>query len=170
MEAVIFTGLQGSGKSSFYKERFFDTHLRINLDMLKTRHREKLLLQASLAMKQPFVVDNTNLTAQDRTRYILPARAAGFRVLGYYFDASLKACLRRNELRPGKARIPPKGVISAYRRLELPEFPEGFDRLFLVQLDEARGYFRVEEWDGNAAGLTFPLTQKVIPPAHQPEA
>jgi predicted kinase len=46
MEAVIFVGIQGTGKSTFYKERFFDTHVRINLDMLKTRHREKLLVQA----------------------------------------------------------------------------------------------------------------------------
>jgi predicted kinase len=35
MEAVIFVGIQGSGKSTFYNERFVDTHIRINLDMLK---------------------------------------------------------------------------------------------------------------------------------------
>lgn len=33
MEAVIFIGLQASGKSSFYKERFFSTHVWINLDL-----------------------------------------------------------------------------------------------------------------------------------------
>jgi transcriptional regulator with XRE-family HTH domain len=37
VEAIIFVGIQASGKSTFYRERFFDTHLRINLDMLKTR-------------------------------------------------------------------------------------------------------------------------------------
>ena len=36
MEAIIFVGLPGSGKSSFYKERFFDSHVRISLDLLKT--------------------------------------------------------------------------------------------------------------------------------------
>ena len=60
MEALIFVGLQASGKSTFYKERFFTTHLRINLDMLRTRHRERLLIGACLEAKQPFVVDNTN--------------------------------------------------------------------------------------------------------------
>jgi len=40
VEAVIFMGLQGAGKSTFYRERFFATHLRISLDMLKTRHRD----------------------------------------------------------------------------------------------------------------------------------
>jgi predicted kinase len=149
MEALIFTGLQASGKSSFYKKQFFDTHLRINLDMLKTRHREQLLLQTCLAMKQPFVVDNTNPTARERARYILPANAAGFRVVSYYFGESLNDCLRRNELRPGKARIPAKGILGTYRRLVLPQLSEGFDALFLVQLDETNGHFKVEEWDGN---------------------
>ena len=37
MEAVIFTGIQASGKSTFFKERFFDTHVRINLDMLDSK-------------------------------------------------------------------------------------------------------------------------------------
>ena len=39
MQAVIFIGIQGSGKTTFYRDRFFNTHFRINLDMLKTRHR-----------------------------------------------------------------------------------------------------------------------------------
>src|SRR4051812_8782542 len=37
MEAVILIGIQGSGKSTFYRERFFDTHVRVSLDLLKTR-------------------------------------------------------------------------------------------------------------------------------------
>jgi predicted kinase len=57
MEAVIFIGIQGSGKSSFYRQHFFNTHIRINLDMLKTRHREKIFVRACLEAKQRFVVD-----------------------------------------------------------------------------------------------------------------
>lgn len=157
-----------SGKSAFYKERFFDTHLRLNLDMLKTRQREQLLLQTCLTTKQPFVVDNTNPTASERARYMLPVKATGFRVVGYYFDESLKACLRRNELRPGKARIPAKGILGTYRRLELPQLSEGFDALFLVHLDEASGQFKVEEWDGNSTLLNFPSQKRLFhPPTHR---
>ena len=83
MEAVILIGIQASGKSSFYKERFFDTHVRINLDMLKTKHRQRVLLDACLAGKQPFVVDNTNVTEDVRSPLIGWAKAAGFRVVGY---------------------------------------------------------------------------------------
>jgi predicted kinase len=32
---ILFIGLQTSGKSSFYKERFFQSHVRIDLNMLK---------------------------------------------------------------------------------------------------------------------------------------
>jgi hypothetical protein len=44
MEMVLFIGIQAAGKSSFYLERFFRTHVRVNLDMLKTHYREDLLV------------------------------------------------------------------------------------------------------------------------------
>ena len=144
MEAVIFVGIQGSGKSSFYKERFFRTHVRINLDMLRTRHRERLLLRACLEGKQPFVVDNTNPRAADRARYVAPARAAGFRVVGYYLQAALSDAIRRNAERPEAERVPVKGLVGTYNALELPTLAEGFDALYYVTLDE-RG-FAVQEW------------------------
>jgi hypothetical protein len=39
MEAIIFIGVQATGKSSYFRDRFFGTHVRISLDLLKTRHR-----------------------------------------------------------------------------------------------------------------------------------
>ena len=61
--------MPASGKSSFYRERFFDTRVRFNLDMLKTRHCERLLVEARIESRQPFVVDNTNATRMERARY-----------------------------------------------------------------------------------------------------
>ncbi|HUS46995.1 MAG TPA: AAA family ATPase [Phycisphaerae bacterium] len=145
MEAVILMGIQGCGKSTFFRERLFDTHIRINLDMLKTRHREKLLVEACLAAKQPFAVDNTNPTRQDRARYIPAAKAAGFRVVGYYFQSNLTDCRKRNEQRPNGKVIPFGGLINAYNKLELPGFDEGFDALYHVRV-APRGEFILEEW------------------------
>jgi predicted kinase len=145
VEAVIFVGIQASGKSSFYRERFFDTHLRINLDMLKTRHREWILLRACIEAKQPFVVDNTNPSIEERARYIELARTGGFRLVGYYFRSPPKEALTRNARRTGKARIPEKGILGAHKRLRVPRMEEGFDELYYVRIDET-GCFVVEEW------------------------
>jgi predicted kinase len=89
MEAVILIGIQAVGKSTFYYQRFFDTHMRINLDMLRTRRREQILVEACLTAKQSFVVDNTNVTRAERARYIPLARAAQFHIVGYYFQSTL---------------------------------------------------------------------------------
>jgi predicted kinase len=132
MEAVIFVGVQGSGKSTFYRERFFDTHVRINLDMLHTRHREQLLLAACLAAKQPFVIDNTNPLPADRARYIGPARAAGFRVVAYFFDTTLRDAIQRNNQRTGKQKIPVPAIAGAFRKLQVPTPEEGFDDVYRV--------------------------------------
>ena len=97
MELILFCGLQASGKSTFYKQRLVDSHLRLSMDMLRTRHREQILLTACLAAKQPVVVDNANPLIEERARYIAAAKAAGFRVVGLYFESRVEDCKRRNE-------------------------------------------------------------------------
>lgn len=145
MEAVIFMGIQATGKSSFYKERFFRTHVRINLDMLKTRHRERVLLEACLEARQPFVVDNTNVTVAERAKYIEQAKLAGFRVVGFYFKSDVRAAIERNSHRIGAEYIPVIGILATSGRLQLPRRGEGFDALYYVSMSEA-GVFVVEEW------------------------
>jgi predicted kinase len=145
MEAVIFVGLQGAGKSTFYRERFFATHVRINLDMLKTRHRKRRLLQTCIETCQPFVVDNTNPTRAERQVYIEAAKQAGFRIIGYYFQSRVEDCKRRNDQRPADERIPVLGILGAAGRLQLPGRNEGFDELYYVRTDPD-SQFVVEEW------------------------
>ncbi|HEX8694557.1 MAG TPA: AAA family ATPase [Longimicrobium sp.] len=144
MEAVIFVGIQASGKSTFYRERFFDTHVRVSRDLLKTKSREQVLLEACLRTKQPFVVDNTNVTAAERARYIQAARAAGFRVVGYFFRATTREAIARNRLRAGRAVIPVPGILGTYKKLEEPRREEGFDELYAVTLTPANAWI-VEE-------------------------
>jgi len=145
MQAIIFTGLQGSGKSTFFKERFSDSHVRINLDMLRTRNREQILLSACIEAKQPFVVDNTNPTAEDRVRYISVARDAGFRVVGYYFASKIEECKTRNSQREEDKTVPTKGLLATYAKLEIPKLTEGFDKLYYVSIDRDDN-FEVSEW------------------------
>ncbi len=142
MEAVVFIGLQGSGKSSFYKERFFSTHVRISLDLLRTRNRERQFLTVCLETRQPFVIDNTNPGRQDRAKYIEAAREAQYAVIGYYFRSKVDECLARNQERT--EIVPMAGILSTARKLELPRLDEGFDNLRYVRLTESG--FVVEEW------------------------
>jgi predicted kinase len=140
VELVLFIGMQGSGKSSLYKERFYATHLRLSRDMLKTRHRERRLLGVCLETQQRVVVDNTNPRRADRADYIRMAKAANFRVIGYYFKTTVQAALARNEQRSGLAKIPRVGLFTTYKRLEPPAVEEGFDELYCVILTGENGF------------------------------
>lgn len=140
MEAIIFTGLQAAGKTSFYRDRFLRTHVRLSLDLLRTRHRETILLHACLAAQQPFVVDNTNPTPAARMRYVRLAHAAGFRAVVYYFHTTLEDALRRNAARAGKERIPDVALQGLYRKLQPPTAEEGFDAAYRVTLVPPAGY------------------------------
>ena len=143
MESIIFIGLQASGKSSFYFEQFCDTHIRINLDMLKTRHREKILYQACLEAKQPVVIDNTNPTIESRKSYISLAKEHRFSIIGYYFLPDLEKSLQRNQTRTRV--VPDIGIFATYKNLQEPTYIEGFDQLFNVSLEE--GLFIIKERD-----------------------
>jgi predicted kinase len=145
MELILFIGLQATGKSSFYRERFFRTHVRINLDMLGTRHRAKLLLEACIAGQTKGVADNTNLTRDERAQFILPVKTAGFRVVGYFFESRVAEALRRNAARPEVERVPDVAIPGSSNRLQLPSMDEGFDELFFVRLME-NNQFNVEGW------------------------
>lgn len=143
MDAVILTGRQGAGKSSFFRERFFSTHVRISLDLLRTRHREQRFLATCLETEQRFVIDNTNPTREDRARYINIARQSAFRVEGYYFQSKVEGCLRRNKSRGNS--VPDVAILSTAKKLEIPSLDEGFDDLFYVRLTD--NGFVLEDWN-----------------------
>jgi predicted kinase len=136
MEAVLFCGIQAAGKTTFYVERFLRTHLRISMDMLHTRNKEKQLLHLCLSLQQRFVVDNTNPTKKERQKYIEAARLHKFRIIGYYFHTDIASAIARNATRSGKELVPLPGIRGTYKKLEPPDYEEGFDMLYLVELTE----------------------------------
>jgi predicted kinase len=143
MEAVVLCGVQGSGKTTLYVERFLETHVRVSLDVVRTRAREEALVRLCLDRGQRFVVDNTNATPTERARYVEPARAAGFRVVGYLVEIDLADALARNERRSGRERVPVAGVVGTSRRLQRPTLEEGFDELWHATSAEGGGW-RIE--------------------------
>jgi predicted kinase len=143
MEAIIFCGLQASGKTTFYLQHFFKTHVRISLDQLHTRRKEKIFIQTCLNTQQRFVIDNTNPARTDRNRYITWAREHKFSVTGYFFNADIIASLKRNANRIGKEKIPVAGLRGTFKKLEPLAIDEGFDKLFYV--DIADNSFNIQE-------------------------
>jgi len=123
MEVVVLCGLQGSGKTTLYRDRFLDTHVHVSLDVVRTRGREEELVRTCLEGGQAFVVDNTNPTPTDRRRYVEPARAAGFKVIGYLVEVDAARAFAR-------ADIPPGRVAATARALQIPTPEEGFDELW----------------------------------------
>ncbi len=142
MNAVVLIGIQGSGKSSFYKERYFATHVHISLDQIKTRHRERRLIEACIETQQPFVVDNTNPTTADRCRYIDAARAAGYVIEAFYFRSKVDECLVRNAER--ERVVPEVAILATASKLQRPSVHEGFDEVHYVRLTKTG--FEVSRW------------------------
>lgn len=140
MQGIIFCGIQGSGKSTLYKQHFFNTHIRISMDLLRTRNREKQMLDLCLRTSARFVVDNTNPTAAERQRYIAPALAARYELVCYYFITKIEEALQRNASRIGKELIPEKGIRATLNKLQPPTLAEGYHRLYHVYATPQHGF------------------------------
>ena len=152
-ECVILIGLPAAGKSSFYRERFAETHDHISKDLLRAnrwpeRRQEQLLLE-SLSRGRSVVIDNTNPAAAVRAPLINAARTHGARVIGYYFPLDAGTALKRNRARAAGDRVPDVAVFAIRKRLEPPSPEEGFDRLFEVKLIEDERRFEVVPWIGH---------------------
>lgn len=132
---VILMGIQASGKSTFYKKFLNKDYVRVNLDTLRSRQKEQELIDECFREGKSFAIDNTNPTKLDRARYIIPAKSADYRVIGYFLQSKIKECVKRNELREGKERVPEKAIAATSNKLEHPSYSEGFDELYFVEND-----------------------------------
>lgn len=141
MDAIVLCGIQASGKSTYVRHHWFDTHVRINRDMLGTRNREDIVLHACLAAQARLVVDNTNPKRAQRERYLRLARAAGYeQVVVYFFDVSVDEALERNQGRPEGARVPDLAIRGTANKLERPSLEEGWDEAFVVHVGSDGGF------------------------------
>lgn len=137
MELVIFVGLQGSGKSTFYRQRYAETHALVSKDLLRSGGnrdaRQRRRIEEAFAAGKSVVVDNTNVRREDREGLVTLARAHGATVVCLYFPPDVRASLERNRRREGRARVPDVAIHATAKRLEPPTLAEGFDRLAVVR-------------------------------------
>jgi predicted kinase len=150
MELIIFMGLQASGKSTFYRLHFAATHTYVSKDLLHKHkgRRQMQLVEEALQAGQSVVVDNTNPTLLDREQLIRLGHEYGAKVIGYYFETSMRESLERNKTRLGKARVPDVAIYVTAKKLVPPSYTEGFDTLYDVRIAE-NSTFEVRAWEKN---------------------
>ena len=140
-------GLPASGKTSFYREYIAATHDHVSKDLIRNNRRpdrrQQQLVTQALSAGRSVAVDNTNPSATVRAPLIALARAHGAAVVGYFFPTDASHALRRNRMRQGPERVPDVAIFTTRKRLEPPAYAEGFDRLYLVTLDETARAFVV---------------------------
>ena len=94
-QAIIFIGIQASGKSTFYTRLLNDgTYTHVSLDILHTHNKEEQLLWECLVEGKSFVVDNTNPEISVRAKYIQKAKEYGYHIIGIFFQSIVKECIR----------------------------------------------------------------------------
>lgn len=134
-EAVIFTGLQGSGKTTYFEKHFATTHAHVSRDVSGTADLESALVRECIRSSRSFVVDNTNATRVIRAVYIREAKAAGFHVRSYFFDTPVRTAIGRNNYRKDKKPIPVPAILRTAKLLEPPTLDEGFDEIQTVTIE-----------------------------------
>ena len=140
---AIMIGIQASGKSTFCK-RYLGNYIRVSLDALHTRNKEKIAIEDAIAVGADIVIDNTNPMIIDREKYISRGKPAGYRIVGYFMQSKLQDCIERNETRTGKEKIPRKAIACTSNKLELPSYKESFDELYFVSI--SGGEIKISEW------------------------
>jgi predicted kinase len=138
-ELVIFVGLPGSGKSTYYAAHFAATHMQVSKDLMPNarsrENRQQKLIEDALAGGRNVVVDNTNPSRAIRAPVIAAGKRYGARVIAYYFDCTVKQSLVRNRQREGKGRVPDVAIFVAAKKLQVPALDEGFDEVHVVRCE-----------------------------------
>ena len=138
-ELILFIGLQGSGKSTYYRSNFAATHVHVSKDLMKNvRKREERQMQLvgeALAAGKSVVVDNTNPTPDLRAPLIALGKRHNARVAAYFFDVPVKVAVVRNRQREGKARVPDVAIFMTAKKLKPPSFEEGYDEVHVIGLN-----------------------------------
>lgn len=140
----MLVGLQGSGKSTFYRQRLAATHALVSRDLFRNSRRparrQRELLEEALRAGRSVVVDNTNATVADRAAIVEVARAHGASAVAYYFGRDVRASIARNARREGKERVPVVGILATAKRLVAPSLAEGFERVLVVRPLAGEGF------------------------------
>ena len=137
MECIILIGVPASGKSTCYHNLFNDTHLRISLDILGRRSRERAIFEAAVMTKTKIVIDNTNVTVKDRAKYIPLLKENNYKIRAIVFNPDLERAFKNNKKRTRK--VPEEAIEGYAKRFVMPSHNEGFDNITISGWEDYGG-------------------------------
>ena len=83
-ELIVFVGMPGSGKSTYYHKNLKD-HIHIEQDKIGTRKKLLKDLDNSLVTGRSIVIDSTNPTQENRVEYYEKAKQYNYKIKVVYF-------------------------------------------------------------------------------------
>lgn len=99
-EVVLFVGVSGSGKSTFYEKIFKSAgYAWVNQDTLKTRDKCLSAVTDEISKGGKVVVDNTNTSVEVRKSYIAIAQTHKIPIRCVQFHVDLEVCQQNNLFR-----------------------------------------------------------------------
>ena len=139
-QLVIFVGLPGSGKSTYYFAHFAKTHAHVSKDLMPNARRrddrQSTAIEKALAAGESVVVDNTNPSRDVRAALIAVGKRHGARIIAYYFECSVRVAIVRNAQREGKGRVPKVAIFTTQKKLQPPTADEGFDEVHVMRTED----------------------------------
>ncbi|GAA3447736.1 ATP-binding protein [Planomonospora venezuelensis] len=156
-EVAVLVGLQGSGKTTFYRRVLAATHVHVSKDDFRNARRRQdrqlRLVHEALEEGRDVAVDNTNPSPGEWRPLVEAAGRHGALVVCYWFPPDVAGSLERNAAREGRARVPEVGVFATLGRLRRPLLADGFDALLSVRFDGRGGFTVRKDAERPSAGV-----------------
>jgi len=115
LELIILVGFPGSGKSTFAL-KYYHNYTYINQDLDKTKEKIHEKIQNAIKNTKSIIIDNTNMDAISRKKYIDMVKKSDYIIKIIIFDIPINVCQHMMYYRTNKYHVFPINIV-VYRTL-----------------------------------------------------